>query len=124
MCTCRLVLLVLNQEKKEKAQKEAQAAAASMESASNIPTQQTTEVIPPQAAPQSAPSASDDLLALDANPFQAKADNVLSISAAQQNNSQLWSNQNILDPMCELLVVDGVHYIVLFYITFHGTLYR
>ncbi|KAF6040520.1 lap [Bugula neritina] len=86
-------------EKKEKAQKEAQAAAASMESASNIPTQQTTEVIPPQAAPQSAPSASDDLLALDANPFQAKADNVLSISAAQQNNSQLWSNQNILDPM-------------------------
>ena len=94
----------------------AQAAAASMESSSQVPAQ-TTQIIPPQpsaaapsaaapsaAAPSAATpvatSASDDLLALDSNPFQAKADNVLSVQAGMQSQPA-WNNQNLLDPMCK-----------------------
>ena len=84
----------------------AQAAAASMESSSQVPAQ-TTQIIPPQpsvAAPAAATpvatSASDDLLALDSNPFQAKADNVLSVQAGMQSQPA-WNNQNLLDPMCK-----------------------
>lgn len=79
-----------------------------MESASQVPVQ-TTQAIPAPgatsvaapaaAAPAAAsaqPAASDDLLALDVNPFQAKANNVLSVS----NNTQ-WMNTNPLDPMCK-----------------------
>ncbi|XP_067947713.1 phosphatidylinositol-binding clathrin assembly protein LAP-like isoform X2 [Watersipora subatra] len=90
-------------ERKEKAQ----TLSAHMEAASHVPAQQTTQVIPPQAPAAVAPAApavvgaaaaapaSDDLLALDMNPFQAKTNNVLSVVNSQP---QQWMS-NPLDPM-------------------------
>lgn len=75
------------QEQREKAQ----ATAARMEPLSKVPTQ-TTQVIPPvqQQLQSAAPSASDDLLSLDANPFPSS---ILQSNAAPANNNQWMMNQ-------------------------------
>lgn len=81
----------------------AQATAASMEPLSKVPTQ-TTEVIPPVAAASQQPeyakvTPSDDLLALDTNPFQSNMNSILSLSANQPPAGQQWTAQ----PACKLM---------------------